>query len=122
MGHQSSRTDPEPDATPVPHADNGKPKLKRFAFLHVGLLTGFKKEELDEWLQPYVELKSVTIIRPEEEIQVDDMDFKPEQITKMIADGVKVAQKKIPVFGSLREALEKRDVFGSFTISWESNE
>jgi hypothetical protein len=79
------------------------------------------RDDLDERLQGYYDLNGVTIIRPEEEIQVDDMDFGTREISKMIDQGREIATRVLAqrnIFSSLTEAREKSEVLGSFTIGW----
>jgi NTE family protein len=70
---------------------------------------GLEREELEERLQAYFDLHCLTVIRPEEELSVDDMHFNSENISEMIDKGVEIATK----------VLAKIPVSGSYTICWE---
>jgi NTE family protein len=83
--------------------------------------SGLTRDKVDERLQAYYDLQCVTIIRPEEEIPVDDMNFNKQDIINMIHAGEVIAKNVLEndkVFGSLDEAHKSRKAFGSFQICW----
>jgi NTE family protein len=90
-----------------------------------GLLkkSGLSRSELDETLKPYYDMNSVTVIRPEKEIDVDEMNFDSKKINDMINEGADTARRWRAgpvVFEDLKTAMEKSDPRGSFTIVWQS--
>jgi hypothetical protein len=90
-----------------------------------GLLnrSGLSRDELDPRLRPYFDMNSITIIRPKDEIDVDETDFDSRDIIRMIDEGIDTAtswRDKHAVFRDLQEAKDKSDPPGSFTISWQS--
>jgi NTE family protein len=87
--------------------------------------SNLKRQELNDRHKGYYDLKCATVIRPEKEIDVDDMAFNAQDIENMIQHGIDIATKvlqKRKVFASLNDALEKSGVFGSFIVCWDSSE
>jgi NTE family protein len=82
--------------------------------------SGLSRDELDKSLRPYFDLESLTIIRPAEEIEVDEMDFDRADIERMIDKGIKTARAvlKDPPRSCSDETLDKTATSGGFRVDW----
>lgn len=75
---------------------------------------------LDQTFRAYNNLRCVTIIRPNAELDYDDMNFTRDDIKKMIDKGIAAANEGLTnKFGSLQEANQLKPT-ESFKICWEA--
>jgi len=76
-------------------------------------------EALDKTFIAYNNLQCVTIIRPDVELDYDDMDFTRDDIREMIAKGAAAATEGLTNrFRSLQDVKQLKPM-GSFKICWE---
>jgi len=83
------------------------------------LLNGANPAALDKTLNAYNNVQCVTIIRPDAELDYDDMNFTSEDIKEMIGKGAEAATEGLTnEFRSLQEVKQLKPT-GSFTICWD---
>jgi NTE family protein len=81
---------------------------------------GLSRDELDKGLGPYFDLESLTIIRPQKEIEYDDLTFTSAQIADMIDNGIKTARTVLESAPQpcSDETLDRTAINGGFTVDW----